>query len=89
MHGDEFKRRKEGEQHVELLCPLNKYKLNYIERFRKEHPNTSTEWFNHRFNEKISLDEVVELLDGIPNLEEHVIVLYYILSDRERPYTKF
>ena len=39
MHGDEFKRRKEGEQHVELLCPLNKYKLNYIERFRKEAQN--------------------------------------------------
>ena len=75
MHGDEFKRRKEGEQHVELLCPLNEYKLKYIEQFRKEHPNTSTEWFNHRFNEKISLDEVVELLDGIPNLEEHVTVL--------------
>lgn len=75
MQGDEFKRRKEREQHVELLCPLNEYKLNYIERFRKEHPNTSTEWFNHRFNEKISLDEVVELLDGIPNLEEHVTVL--------------
>ena len=75
MRGDEFKRRKEGEQHVELLCPLNEYKLKYIEQFRKEHPNTSTEWFNHRFNEKISLDEVVELLDGIPNLEEHVTVL--------------
>ncbi len=75
MRGDEFNRRKEGEQHVELLCPLNEYKLKYIEQFRKEHPNTSTEWFNHRFNEKISLDEIVELLDGIPNLEEHVTVL--------------
>lgn len=50
MYGDEFKRRKEGEQHVELLCPLNEYKLKYIKQFRKEHPNTSTEWFNHRFN---------------------------------------
>lgn len=75
MQGDEFKRIKDGEQYVELLCPLNEHKLKYIEQFRKEHPNTSTEWFNYRFNEKISLDEIVELLDGIPDLKEHLTVL--------------
>ena len=75
MYENEFKRMKKGEHHVEVLCPLDERILKYIEQFRNEHPNTSTEWFNHRFNEKISLDEIVELLDGIPNLEEHVTVL--------------
>ena len=75
MNGNEFKRIKDGEQHVDLLSSLNKEKLKEIEQFRNEHPNTSTEWFNHRFNEKISLNEVVELLDGIPDLSEHVTVL--------------
>ena len=71
----EFKRIENGKNHVEVVCPLNEHKRDYIEQFRKEHPNTSTEWFNHRFNEKISLDEIVELLDGIPRLEEHLTVL--------------
>ena len=75
MSRDEFKRMVKGENYVELLCSLSEIKLNYIEQFREEHPNKSTEWFNHRFNEKISLDEVVELLDGIPDLSEHVTVL--------------
>lgn len=75
MYENEFKRMKKGEHHVEVLCPLDERTLKYIEQFRNEHPNTSTEWFNHRFNEKISLNEVVELLDGIPKLEEQVTVL--------------
>jgi len=75
MYENEFKRMKKGEHHVEVLCPLDERILKYIEQFRNEHPNTSTEWFNHRFNEKISLNEVVELLDGIPKLEEQVTVL--------------
>lgn len=75
MYENEFKRTKKGEHHVEVLCPLDEHTLKYIEQFRNEHPNTSTEWFNHRFNEKISLNEIVGLLDGIPKLEERVTVL--------------
>lgn len=37
--------------------------------------NTSTKWLNCRYCEKISLDQIVELLEGIPELEETVTTL--------------
>ena len=71
----ELNRMKKGAHHVEALMPLNEDMKNDIEQFRKNNLNTSTEWFDHRFNEKISLDEIVELLEGMPKLNEQVTVL--------------
>lgn len=49
-----LKRRKEGEIYVETVCHLSEQQKERVEQFRKEHPHTSTAWFDHRFNEKIS-----------------------------------
>lgn len=70
-----LKRRKKGERHVEIISSLPENKKDFVEQFRKEHPNTSTEWFDRRFNEKMSLDEIIDLLDGISVLKENITVL--------------